>query len=215
MKYTRGDLVISSFEIVPEEELLNRLKTTRLQGFGRPFIYERAELSIVEAVNPRKLAPAQRFVLTAGVRAITELASDFERQGIDIFGLRGGIFFSTEDASETIPFIPPVIEESLEPDGRTVWLINDGIHRVYAAMKLGRKLNIVLARNVPTEYPYYAYALPNGWDDVTEFAELQDGFQKKTYRDPNGYKALFRDFNEVLPGVQKQRKQTNPAHLRP
>lgn len=207
--------MISSFEIVPEEELLNRLKTTRLQGFGRPFIYERAELSIVEAVNPRKLAPAQRFVLTAGVRAITELASDFERQGIDIFGLRGGIFFSTEDASETIPFIPPVIEESLEPDGRTVWLINDGIHRVYAAMKLGRKLNIVLARNVPTEYPYYAYALPNGWDDVTEFAELQDGFQKKTYRDPNGYKALFRDFNEVLPGVQKQRKQTNPAHLRP
>jgi len=206
--------VISRFEIIPEQELLNRLKQTRLQGFGRPFIYERAELGIVEAVDPRKLAPAQRFVLTAGVRAITELANDFEKQGIDIFGLRGGILFSTDDHSEIIPFIPPVIEESLEPDGRMVWLINDGIHRVYAAMKLGRKLNIVLARNVPREYPYYAYALPNGWNDVTEFDELQDGFQKKTYRDPNGYKALFRDFNEVLPGVQKQRKQTNPAHLK-
>lgn len=143
------------------------------------------------------------------------LAEEFQQHGINIFGLHGGILFSTENNTEAIPFIPPVIEESAEPDGRVVWLINDGIHRVYAAMKLGHKLNIVLARNVPSEYPYYAYALPNGWADVTEFGELQEGFQKKTYRDPTGYKALFRDFNEVLPGVQKQRKQTNPVHLRP
>jgi hypothetical protein len=210
--------VINKFELIPEEELLRRLKKTRLQGFGQPFIYESSELNIVAAVEPRTLAPAQRFVLTSGVEAIRRLAEDFERHGIDIFGLRGGILFRTDDAEDeqdAIPFIPPVIEESVEPDGRTVWLINDGIHRVYAAMKLGRKLNIVLAQNVPLEYPYYAYALPNGWADVTELAELPDGFQKKTYRDPKGYKALFRDFNEILPGVQKQRKQTNPAHLKP
>ena len=207
--------MISKFELISQDELLSRLRRTRLQGFGRPFIYENAELNIVEAVDPHKLAPAQRFVLTSGIEAIETLADEFRQRGIDIFGLRGGIVFSTEETSEAIPFIPPIIEESAEPDGRIVWLINDGIHRVYAAMKLGRKLNIVLARNVPSEYPYYAYALPNGWDDVTEFAELQEGFQKKTYRDPSGYKALFRDFNEVLPGVQKQRKQTNPAHLKP
>lgn len=210
--------MISRFQLIPEEQLLERLKKTRLQGFGRPFIYETAELSIREAMDPRALAPAQRFVLTPGIEAIEALASEFQQHGIDVFGLRGGILFWTDSADgeqDAIPFIPPVIEESEEPDGRTVWLINDGIHRVYAAMKLGRRLNIVLARNVPKEYPYYAYALPKGWADVTEFAELQEGFQKKTYRDPNGYKALFRDFNEILPGVQKQRKQTNPAHLRP
>ena len=210
--------MINKFELLPEEELLGRLKKTRLQGFGQPFIYEHSGLSIIEAVEPHTLAPAQRFVLTSGIEAIVSLAGEFEQHGIDIFGLRGGVLFWTGDADaeqDAIPFIPPVIEESIEPDGRTVWLINDGIHRVYAAMKLGRKLNIVLARNVPSEYPYYAYALPNGWADVTEFAELQEGFQKKTYRDPNGYKALFRDFNEILPGVQKQRKQTNPVHLRP
>jgi len=210
--------VITRFELFPEEQLLRRLKKTRLQGFGRPFVYQNAALGIVEAAEPSKLAPAQRFVLTSGVDAIQMLAREFEQRGIDIFGLRGGILFQTDDAEQeqdTIPFIPPIIEESVEPDGRTVWLINDGIHRVYAAMKLGRRLNIVLARLVPTEYPYYAYALPNGWADVSELRELPDGFQKKTYRDPNGYKALFRDFNEVLPGVQKQRKQTNPAHLKP
>jgi hypothetical protein len=207
--------MISNFEPISEAELLSRLKNTRLQGFGRPLIYERSELSIVEGVDPRELTPTQRFVLTTGVQAIMDLACEFQRKGIDIFGLRGGVLFTTEDSGETIPFVPPIIEESLEPERRKVWLINDGIHRVYAAMKLGRRLNIVLARNVPSEYPYYAYALANGWDDVQELAELPDGFQKKTYRDPNGYKALFRDFNEVLPGVQKQRKQTNPAHLKP
>ena len=207
--------MITRFELIPESELLGRLKKTRLQGHGRPFIYSQAELSIVEQVNPLKLAPAQRFVLTPGIETVQTLAEEFRQHGIDIFGLRGGVLFQTDDSEQdAIPFIPPVIEESAEPDGRTVWLINDGIHRVYAAMKLHRNLNVVLARNVPAEYPYYAYALPNGWADVTELAELPDGFQKKTYRDPTGYKALFRDFNEVLPGVQKQRKQTNPAHLR-
>jgi hypothetical protein len=207
--------VISRFEIIPEAELLARLKKTRLQGFGRPFVYENAELAIVESVDPRSLAPAQRFVLTPGVETVERIAADFKQRGVDVFALRGGLVFWTDDSGgEAIPFIPPVIEESLEPDGRTVWLINDGIHRVYAAMRLGRSLNIVLAKRVPREYPYYAYALPGGWGDVTEFAELPDSFQKKTYRDPTGYKALFRDFNEVLPGVQKQRKQTNPAHLR-
>ena len=207
--------MISRFEMIPEYELLARLKKTRLQGFGRPFIYDNAELSIVECVDPRGLAPAQRFVLTPGVETVEKIAGEFRQHGVDVFRLRGGLVFWTDDGDDdAIPFIPPVIEESLEPDGRTVWLINDGIHRVYTAMKLGSSVNIVLAKNVPKEYPYYAYALPNGWVDVTEFYELPDTFQKKTYRDPTGYKALFRDFNEVLPGVQKQRKQTNPAHLR-
>jgi hypothetical protein len=40
------------------------------------------------------------------------------------------------------------------------------------------------------------------------------GFQKKEYRDPQNYKALFRQFNELFPGVQKDRVKSNPAHLR-
>jgi hypothetical protein len=31
---------------------------------------------------------------------------------------------------------------------------------------------------------------------------------------PGEYKALFREFNAVFPGVQKDRKKSNPAHLR-
>jgi hypothetical protein len=213
---------IQRYEFLTEEELLSRLKRTRLRGDGqgeRPEVYRNATVEIYAQADPESLAPAQRYVLADGVARIMDLREAFAELGVDIFGLRGGVLFwpdegSSDSPGEAIPIIPPVIEESTEPDGRKVLIINDGIHRVYAARKLGRRINVVLARNVPPEYPYYAYALENGWADVTELAELQDGYQKKAYRNPQNYKALFRDFNEVFQGVQKQRKQTNPMYLK-
>ena len=157
-------------------------------------------------------------MLREGVQTILDIVEAFAPLGIDVFALRGALLFWPEgtsaESAEPIPFLPPVIEESREPDGRTVLLINDGIHRVYAARKLGRPINVVVARNVPAEYPYYAYALPEGWKQVEELAELSEGYQKKAYRNPDNYKALFRDFNAVFEGVQKQRPRTNPAHLK-
>jgi hypothetical protein len=213
---------IQRYEFLAEEELLNRLKRTRLRGDGRgerPEVYRNATLEIYEQADPDLLAPAQRYVLADGIARIMDLREALAEMGVDIFGLRGGILFwpdegSSDSAGEAIPIIPPVVEESTEPGGRKVLLINDGIHRVYAARKLGRRINVVLARNVPAEYPYYAYALEDGWAGVAELADLQDGYQKKEYRNPQNYKALFRDFNEVFYGVQKQRKQTNPMFLK-
>jgi hypothetical protein len=209
---------ITKYELIPESELLGRLKQTRLKGFDQPQVYRDATLELLDQADPETLTPAQRFVLADGVQLIVDLHSAFAEQGLDIFGLRGGILFWPEgtdtERDAPIPFIPPVVEESFEPDGRTVLLINDGLHRVYAARKLGRRINVVLARNVPREYPYYAYALPDGWASVEELAELQEGYQKKEYRMPDNYKALFRNFNAVFDGIQKQRKQTNPSHLK-
>ena len=207
---------ITKYDLLAEGELLSRLKRTRLRGFDRAEVYRDATLEVVE-VDPESLTPAQRYVLQEGVQAILDVADAFEPRGIDVFALRGALLFWPEGSDPEgppIPFLPPVIEESIERDGRKILLINDGIHRVYAARKRGRKLNVVLARNVPAEYPYYAYALPEGWGQVDELAELQEGYQKKEYRNPENYKALFRDFNEVFEGVQKQRPRSNPAHLK-
>jgi hypothetical protein len=207
---------IAKYELVPETELLARLKRTRLRGFDRAEVYRDATLEIAE-VDPEDLAPAQRYVLADGVQTILEIADAFAALGVDVFALRGALLFWPEGADPAdppIPFLPPVVEESLEPDGRTVLLINDGIHRVYAARRRGRRLNVVLARGVPREYPYYAYALPGGWNQVEELTELTEGYQKKAYRNPDNYKALFRDFNAVFEGVQKQRPRTNPEHLK-
>ena len=208
---------IQRYELLSETELLDRLKKTRLRGFERAEVYHDATLEIAN-LHTDALTPAQRYVLADGVRTILDLADAFELKGVDVFALRGALLFwpeGTDPAGDPgIPFLPPVIEESREPDGSTVLLINDGIHRVYAARKRGRSLNVVLAKNVPADYPYYAYALAEGWAAVEELADLAEGYQKKAYRNPDNYKALFRDFNEIFEGVQKQRPRTNPGHLK-
>lgn len=196
------------------EELLAALRKTRLRGFDGPAVYANATLGLVER-DPADLAPAQRYVLKGGVAKILELRAALLDQGIDVFALDGGVWVRTGDApEERIPMIPPVVEESREPDGRTVWIVNDGIHRVFAARSLGLPINTVHVAEVPPEYPYYALALPKGWAEVTELDELPDGFQQKEYRRPDDHKALFREFNDVFPGVQKERKTSNPATSR-
>jgi hypothetical protein len=207
---------VLSVEPFGREELLVALRRTRLRGFGGAQPYADASLELVPACDPSSLAPAQRYVLAPTVATILALRDALLPEGIDLFALDGGAYVRTEDApDERVPVIPPFVEESTEPDGRNVLIINDGIHRVYAARSLGMPIAAVVARGVSSVYPYYATALTGGWADVVELDELPDGFQKKTYRDPTNYKALFRDFNEVFPGVQKERKKTNPEHLRP
>ncbi|MBF0339580.1 MAG: hypothetical protein HQL95_01285 [Magnetococcales bacterium] len=205
---------------IDEQELLRRFATTRLRGHGQPLIYAHARLELVRQVDPATLYPAQRYVLKEDHERLHQLCLAFRQKGIDIFNLEGGLFFWLEDPESPegeegpIPLMPPVVEMSAEPDGRMIPLINDGMHRVYTAMRLGVPLNIVLAHDVPREFPYYAFALEKGWREVVELDELPDGFVKKHYRDPDQYKALFRDFNAVFDGIQKQRRQTNPQSLR-
>lgn len=196
------------------EELLDALRETRLRGFDRARVYAGASLELTES-DPESLTPAQRYVLRAGVAKILQLREALLAHGLDPFALDGGAYVRTsESPEERIPVIPPVVEESHEPDGRTVWIVNDGIHRVFAARGLGLPIATVRIAGVPREHPYYALALPGGWAEVTELEDLPDGFQKKTYRNPDNYKALFREFNDVFPGVQKERKKSNPGFLR-
>jgi len=205
---------ISRFKTVDEKEILRRFASTRLKGHGQPLIYQNARLELVRQVDPKTLFPAQRYVLAEDYQRLIDLYNAFQLQDVNIFNLDGGLFFwltTDEDEEGPIPLMPPIVEMSQEPDGRTVPLINDGMHRIFSAMKLSQRINIIKVHNVPTEYPYYAYALENGWDDVMELEALPDHFVKKTYRDPEQYKALFRDFNAVFNGIQKQRKKTIPA----
>jgi hypothetical protein len=181
------------------EDLLARLRETRLMGFDGARVYEHATLR-VRTFDPLELTPAQRYVLMPNVRRILELRAELD---FDVFALDGGAVL------DGIPLLPPVVERSQEPDGRTVWLINDGIHRVYAAHLAGAPINVVTVEGA--SHPYYALA--SSWEQVVELEELPDGFEKKAYRVPENYKALFRDFNAVFPGVQQERKRSNPAHL--
>jgi hypothetical protein len=210
-----SELEILEVERFGRAELLAALKRTRLSGFGGRAIYQDASLEVAAAVDTARLAPAQRYVLRPGVEKILALREALLEHDVDVFALDGGVWIHTsDDPDERIPVIPPVAEESVERDGRRVQILSDGMHRVYAARSLGLPINVVSIRGVPPEYPYYAYALDDGWAGVTELDELPDGFQKKEYRNPDGYRALFRMYNDVFPGVQEKRRETNPEHLR-
>lgn len=187
-------------------ELLSKIRQTRLFGFGGARPYAHANLRILHAVETVGLTPAQNYVLRSGVEKILELRQALLLRGLDIFALDGGAYVRTmDDPEEVIPVIPPIVEVSHEPDGRTVALVNDGLHRTFAAKSLGLPISVVMVDRVAAEYPYYAFALPGGWNDVTMLDFLPAGYKKKAYRHPEDYRALFRNFNEVLPGVQKRR----------
>lgn len=209
---------VTKYVKMTEDELVAQLRKTRLRGFDQPLVYERAEIWIEEETFIPLLTPPQRYVLTGTVQKILELHREFSRLGEDIFRLRGAILFWTDEmdpfTQPPIPFLPPIVEESYERDEKRVMLVNDGMHRVMAALQLGERINVVYVKNVPREYPYYAYGFAGGWEKVTSFDELPDEFQKKDYRNPENYKALFRQFNAIFPGVQEQRKQSNPAHIK-
>lgn len=214
---------ISRIEAIDEAALLDTLRRTRLKGYDRFPVYETAEIALLEGVDTDRLSPPQNYVLLPSVTDIQTLRQSLLAFGHDIFRLRGGLRLwpaagaddpQAEQGLDPIPVLPPIVEESAEADG-TVWLINDGMHRVYAARKAGEPINIVLVRGVPKDYPYYAYPLEGGWAQVKELPALDGEFQKKVYRQPDNYKSLFRDFNELFPGVQKQRRRTNPADMKP
>lgn len=192
-----------TYQTIPALEVLARLRRTRLKGYDRPYVYQNASLEIIE-INPDNLVPAQRYVLSENLRKINQLYQLFKQQAVDIFALQAGLSFWTHTQGSPIPLLPPIVEESLEERGK-VLLINDGMHRIYTARRLKRNIHVILVKNVPAQYPYYAYPLPQGWQEVVELEELPAQFVKKTYRDKENYKALFRDFNELFPAIQKER----------
>lgn len=203
---------VTAVERFSADELLDRLRAVRLRGFPDVRPYADAALEI-QSVDPETLAPPQRYVLREGLETMHDLRAALAPHALDPFALAGGAFVTID--GDRIPVIPPIVEESHEP-GRDapVDVIADGLHRVYAARALGLPITVILAKGLPREYPYYALALPDGWAGVAELAALPDGFQKKTYRNPDNYKSLFRQYNAVFPGVQEQRKHSNPEHLR-
>ncbi|VBB69283.1 hypothetical protein RIEGSTA812A_PEG_756 [invertebrate metagenome] len=200
---------LTRWEYLSTGETLARLRQVRLRGFGAPLVYARSTLSLEQAVPADSLVPAQRYVLKANLDRVLMLARLFAQERINIFALEGVLLFWLDQdglVEGPTPIAPPVVEESHEANGRVVWLINDGMHRVTVALRIGVPINILLVRAVPTEWPYYALPLPGGWADVEDLDRLPTDYRKKTYRRPGDKKALFRDFNAVFPGIQKKRE---------
>jgi hypothetical protein len=193
----------------PKDELIDRLRRVTMLKAPETKIYDTAFISL-ENIAPRHLAPPQNYILKSELTKVRTLKWALEAHGIDLFHLNGFVQLTLEGHEEPVDLLPPIVEESIERDGSFHLIINDGMHRVYMALREWIIPEVVLVRGIPDALPYYAFPLPGGWDKVEELDELSAGYLKKWHRIAN-YHALYRNFNSAFSNVGGPREPNKPA----
>ncbi len=183
----------------PIPELLERLRKVRLLKNPDVLIYKDALITL-EFISTSCLYPTQRYVLIQELEKVRNLQWALREHGYDMFCLNGYLEIWLKGQDNPITLLPPVVEESIEKDGRVVALINDGMHRLYLARAQWVIPQVVFVRGVPKEYPYYAYPNPDQWENIDILDELPPGYIKKWHRIYN-YHSLYRDFNSAFSAV--------------
>jgi hypothetical protein len=181
------------------EELMPRLQKVTMLTAPDVRVYENARIEL-KTMDTDQIAPAQRYVLTAEVTKVRDLRWELRDLGYDLFNLNGYLEIFLEGEDEPVNVLPPVVEVSTEANGSVVNILNDGMHRVYLARMERCPIQVIYVHDVPAQYPYYAFPLVNGWNDVEIKEDLPSGYVKKWHRIRN-YKSLYRNFNSAFENV--------------
>lgn len=181
------------------DSLLERLKKVTMLKAPEIKVYERAFISL-EEISPGCMAPPQNYILRGELKKVRELKWALEEHGTDIYHLDGFARITLEGSDEPVDVLPPVVEESIEADGSFHLIINDGMHRVYMALREWTRVQVVLVRGIPKNLPYYAFPVPGGWASVEEREDIPPGYVKKWHRIAN-YHSLYRNFNSAFTNV--------------
>jgi hypothetical protein len=190
---------ILSVERFTESVLVEKLRGVTMLKAPEVKIYDKAFISL-EKVSVQSLSPPQNYILRSELKKVRELKWALEEHGIDIFDLEGFVRLHLEESPEPTDLLPPVVEESIEGDGSVHLIVNDGMHRVYMALREWIVPRVILIRGVPKNLPYYAYPVPGRWERIEERDDLPPGYLKKWHRIEN-YHALYRNFNSAFMNV--------------
>jgi hypothetical protein len=194
---------ITKTERHPADELLERLRGVVMLKDRSAKPYASARLSL-ERMPFSQIRPAQRYVLTDGLLKAQCLTFELQERGFDPMALDGWLTIHTDQSPEPIDLLPPVVEAHREADGSFVNILNDGMHRLFAARLEWRLPQVIFASGLPPELPYYAYPIPGDspWDQVKilEGSHIGAGVIKKWHRTRDN-KRLYRDFNSVFQNV--------------
>lgn len=196
---------IKSVEQFSEADFVDRLREITMLKAPEVKVYEKAFISL-ERLKVDQLAPPQSYILRSELKKVRELKWALQEHGIDIFQLNGFVRMWLEDNPDPVEILPPVVEESIEKDGSVHFIICDGMHRVYMALREWVVPQVVLIRGIPKELPYYAFPIPGGWDRVEERDDIPEGYLKKWHRIEN-YHALYRNFNSTFSNVGGPRER--------
>ncbi len=190
---------ILSVQRFPVDDLIKGLAEVTMLKAPDVKIYRDALISL-ERISPKSLSPPQNYILREELKKVRQLKWSLEEHGVDLFQLDGFVRLTLKGFDEPVDVLPPIVEECIEKDGSFHLIINDGMHRVYMALREWIIPQVVLIRGIPKQYPYYAYPLPGGWDKVDERDDLPSGYLKKWHRIAN-YHALYRNFNSAFKNV--------------
>ena len=181
------------------DELMENMRRVSMLTHSDDLPYLDANIELC-TFDTDEIAPAQRYVLTQEILKVRDLRWSLREHDVDVFRLDGYVTIWLEGYDDPIDVLPPVVEQSSEADSSVVKMLNDGMHRVYLARMERSPIQVVYVEDVPEQYPYYAFPLVNGWDDVEIVSELPEGYIKKWHRIKD-YKSLYRDFNSGFQNV--------------
>ncbi|QWR76443.1 hypothetical protein [Candidatus Magnetomonas plexicatena] len=181
------------------QQLIQNLKNITMLHAPEIRPYKDVSISL-EHISTDYLYPAQYYVLQKELNKVRNLRWELQKHNIDIFNLNGYVKIWLEGEDEPIDLLPPVIEESIEKNGRVVNIINDGMHRVFLSRLEWVIPQVIFVRGIPKDLPYYAYPIPEGWNKVDIVEDLSEGFLKKWHRIEQ-YKTLYRNFNSAFENV--------------
>jgi hypothetical protein len=190
---------IVNVERFSADSLIRRLREVTMLKAPDTKVYTNAFISL-ESVSVARLAPPQNYILRAELTKVRELKWALEDHGVNIFKLDGFVRLTLEGFDEPVDLLPPVVEESIEQDGTIHFIVNDGMHRVYMALREWVTPQVALIRGIPKNLPYYAFPVPGGWGSVEERDDLPPGYLKKWHR-IRDYHALYRNFNSAFSNV--------------
>lgn len=190
---------IVAVERFPEDQLIANLRNVTMLEAPDVKVYTNAFISI-ERIAVHNLCPPQNYILRRELKKVRELKWALEKHGVDLFALNGFVRLRLEDYPEPVDVLPPVVEESIERDGSVHLIVNDGMHRVYMALREWVVPQVVFIRGVPKHLPYYAFPVPGSWNNLEERDDLPPGYLKKWHRISN-YHALYRNFNSAFINV--------------
>ncbi|MBI4963530.1 MAG: hypothetical protein HY913_09665 [Desulfomonile tiedjei] len=190
---------IVAVERFPVDALIERLREVTMLKAPEIKVYGKAFIS-VEHISITSLSPPQNYILREELKKVRELKWALEEHGVDIFRLDGFVRLTLDGYDEPVDLLPPIVEESIEKDGTVHFIVNDGMHRVYMALREWVIPQVVLVRGIPKDLPYYAYPVPGGWNHIEERDDLPPGYLKKWHRIEN-YHALYRNFNSAFSNV--------------
>lgn len=190
---------ITRIEKFSEKELIEKLKNVTMLKAPQTKVYTNTLISL-EKLRPEFLAPPQNYILKQELKKVRELKWTLEKHDINIFELKGFLRIFFDSVEEPVDLLPPIIEESIESDGSLHLIINDGMHRVYMALREWVIPEVALIRGIPKNLPYYAFPVPGGWNSVEEREDLPPDYLKKWHR-ISDYHSLYRNFNSAFKNV--------------